>query len=249
MRLRGQRQVWLGIAMAAVAACCALALSPVSRDDRGDYAFVAHATGLGLDNAGIFIVLLFCAGLIAPEYGGVLRGVFVRPVLRHEYVLAKLLAGLCYAVAIMATVAGVAWGIVYAMGDRSGVTYGGELLYSHSEMLWTYFAGLAFSMFPWAAMVAFGVLVSACARGAVQAAAYAVGIWVALEAVKYPLRMDKYVFTTWLAQPMQAFAVRAGGAEFHGQDAWVAGGLISLASFAVFACGAIVALQRRNLTR
>jgi hypothetical protein len=221
----------------------------VSRDDRGDYGFVAHATGLGLNNVGIFIVLLFCAGLIAPEYGGVLRGVLVRPVLRHEYVLAKVLAGVIYAVAVMAAVAGAAWGILYVLGDRSGVTYGGELLYSHSEMLRSYFLGMAISLLPWAALVAFGVFVSACARGGVQAAGYAAGLWVALEAVKYPLRIERFVFTTWLAQPMQAFAVRAGGAEFHGQDALLVGSAVSLASLALFVAGAVIAVQRRNLTR
>ena len=83
-----------------------LRIHPVVRDGAGDYGFIAYVTPMALNLLGFLFLLVYCAGLVSSELGsGTICLVLVRPLRRCEFVIAKLLMGMTYAVMLAATVA------------------------------------------------------------------------------------------------------------------------------------------------
>jgi ABC-2 type transport system permease protein len=194
-------------------------------DGRSDYGFIAYATQLALNLVGLFLVLMFTASLIASETGsGSVRTVLVRPIRRGEFMAAKFLTGAAYAAAILAAAALPAWILAAAFGDLSGVSYGGEMLHTNLEMLQAYALGALAALLPLLAAVAYGLMMSTIAAGAGRAMAAAVGIWLVVDAIKYPLGIDAFLFTSYMEAPWRVFSDRADGlaAEWWNSLRWCA---------------------------
>lgn len=222
---------------------------PLERDGQGDYDFIAGATAVALDSLGLLLVLAFSAALIASELGaGSIRLALVRPLHRYEFVVAKLLLGMSYAV-LLALVAGVAsWAMAYALGDVRGVSYGGELVYTAEEMRETYLLGLLLTLAPLWAAVAFAVMLSTLTRSAAAAVTGTIGIWLVADLTKHPLGIHHYVFTTYVESPLQVFAQKCDAYTLPWFPmAWYCLGT-SAVVFVVCAAVSIYVLDRRNLT-
>lgn len=223
-------------------------LHPLSRDGESAYRFIAFATPTALNLLGLFLVLSFCASLVSGETGtGSIRLLLTRPLLRHEFIIAKLLIGLTYAFTLSLLVAIAAWGIGMAFGSVAGIEYGGEMLYTGGTMLKAYLLGFALHLAPQFAFVSYAVMISTFMKSNASSVITSIGIWLVLDAVKYPLHIADFLFATYVDTPWQCFRAQCDGmtAEWGASLYWCLG--TSLVAASIFSIAAIVALQRRNL--
>ena len=243
------RTTYAGPLLVLLAVFAAMLQSPLERDGLSDYRFVYDATTMALGVLGLFLIVIFCSGLIASELGrGSIRLMLVRPLRRVEFLLAKLLLGATFAVLLL-LVAGVAsWTLAALLGEVHGVEYGGETLYTSAGMAGTYAAAAAFSLFPLLALVAFALLMSTLTRSSAAAIGGSIGLWLLLDLVKNPLGIQPYVFTTYL-EPWQVFAQRSDGFPEMG---WMPDNPVYMVGVSVLWLVLLVALaaavlQRRSL--
>jgi ABC-2 type transport system permease protein len=224
-------------------------IHPVARDGQSDYAFIASATGLTLHLAGLVFLLVFCASLVSSEMStGVVRMVLVRPIRRSEFLAAKILAGISYALLLSAVVAATSWTLVLLRGDLTGVGFGGEVLFTNRQMVLAYAYGAALSLLPQCAAVAYAVFVSTLTRKPATAVGGAIGVWLAADMMKNPLGVAPYLFTTYFEQPWQLFTDRANGLDmplWSSGATW--GAATSVAAFILFSALAAMVFRRRNL--
>jgi len=243
------RQAWAGpLVLLAVLAAAPL-MHPITRDGRSDYDFIALVTPATLNLLGFLMLLAGSASLMAQEIGsGSIRLFLVRPVRRSEYLLAKFLAGATYAAMLTAIVAAGTWAIAWALGELNGVAFGGELVHTGEDMAVAYAVGALLSLFPMLAGVACALLASACSRSSGTAVTATVGLWLAVDMVKHPLGIDRYVFTTYLEAPWQVFVNRCDGldAAWWPMAGWCAG--VSLCTAVPALALAVLVLHRRNFT-
>ncbi len=223
-------------------------LNPLTGGGENAYRFIAFATPTALNLLGLFLVLSFCASLVSGETGtGSIRLLLTRPLLRHEFIVAKLLIGLTYAFTLSLLVAVVAWGIGITFGSISGIEYGGEMLFTGGAMLRAYLLGFALNLAPQFAFVSYAVMVSTFMKSNAASVVTAIGIWLVLDAVKYPLGIAPVLFASYVDTPWECFRNQCDGltAEWGESVYWCLG--TSLIAAAIFSTAAIVALQRRNL--
>lgn len=225
----------------------ALLARPISRDSVSDYAFVSFTTVTLLHGLGLFVTLIYCSGLVASEYTGTLRVVMVRPLHRYEFLLAKLLHGMTYALALTVITAVAAWGLAWTFGDLRDVGSGGEQAFSASQMRSAYLLGALASLPPQWAAVAFALLVSVCVRNALSAAVLTVGLWLLMDFAKYPLHLDGMLFSSYLETPWGVFEAHCDGLDAPWLAAIREGLLASLAGIGICFGAAALTFQRRNL--
>jgi ABC-type transport system involved in multi-copper enzyme maturation permease subunit len=221
---------------------------PLARDGAADYRFVAYATRAAVNVLGLIMLVAYAASVISTEIGsGTACMSLLRPVRRHEFVAAKLLLTFTYAALIAVVAGGTSWAIAAVFGDLTGVSYGGEAVYSNLSMVKAYLLGLVLAFFPLCASAAYGVMVSSTTRSTGAAVGTAVGVWVALDVVKYPLGIAPFLFSSWVEAPWDVFAGRADGLD----PAWLPDAAIvvavSLVWTVVFSAAAAFFVWRRNL--
>ncbi len=218
------------------------------KDGLNDYGYVAHATGIALDMLGLVLVLTYCAGLVSSELGaGTIRTVLVRPIRRTEFLAAKVLLGMTYAVLITATAAVFSWGVALVFGDLSGVSYGGEVIYTAGRMRNAYLMGMLLMLAPLFAAVNYAIMISTVTRNTAAAIGSALGIWIALDIVKHPLGIAPYLFTSYFETPWAVFTGYCDVLEVS----WFPDArnclLASAVSTGVFAAVASYVITNRNL--
>jgi len=243
-----QALTYIGPVLVVLAVLCMPLVRRVARDGTSDYAFIAYATPMALNLLGLLVLLAYCASQVAAELGsGTIRMVLVRPLRRHEFLLAKLLLGMTYAVLLTFSAAATSWATVLAFGDLGGVSYGGEVIYTSGAMLTTYLVAAGLSLLPLFAAVAYATMISTFTRSTGAAVGAAVGIWLLVDIVKYPLRIAPLVFSTYIEAPWQVFANRCGGFEASWSPDALYGAATSAAWSTVLVSLAMLALARRNL--
>ena len=243
-----RRFTYVGLILIVIAVLSALFMRPVTRDGQGDYAFIAYATPIALNLLGLFLLVTYCSGLVSTELGsGSICLALVRPVRRHEFLIAKLLLGITYAAMLTAAVAVSAWGIALAFGELSGVTYGGEAVFTAVDMIEAYLFGALLVLAPQAAVAAYSIMISTLTRSTGAAIGSAVGILLMVDIVKYPLRIAPFVFSTYIETPWSVFASYCDGldARWFPDSAYVL--LASIAYTIAFTAIAILSLSRRDL--
>ncbi|MCC6144523.1 MAG: ABC transporter permease subunit [Candidatus Hydrogenedentes bacterium] len=226
-----------------------LAYEPISRDGVSDYAFIAYVTPLALDSVGLILLLLFSASLVSPELGsGNIRQILVRPLLRHEYLIAKFLLGCTYATVLTVAVGVLSWAAAAGFGEVRGVTFGGELVYSWWEMLRAYLYGAALGLLPLSAAVAFALFISTVTRSTAAAMTLVIGLWIVVDLLKYRFGVARFLFSSYIEQVWQVFILRCDGIN----ESWMpmvfycAGS--SIGACVLFLILAIWALDRRDLS-
>ena len=242
------RATYVGPVLVVLAVIGTLALRPVERDGASDYGFVASATPLALDLVGLLLLLVYCAGLVSTELNsGVIRMVLVRPLRRTEFVAAKLLLGMTYAVALTVLVGLTSWSLAFALGELAGVNYGGEVIYTAGQMRNAYLLGMLLGLAPQFAAVAYAVMISTFTRNTGAAIGIAIGLWITLDTLKHPLHIAPYLFSTYLETPWHVFAARCEVLD----AAWFPEAtyclITSAAALVLFTSIAGYALSRRNL--
>lgn len=242
------RFIWLLAALLIATVWLMPAVHPVSRDGAAGYRFVAYATRVAVNLPGLLVLVACSASLISTELSsGTARAMLLRPLRRHEFVAAKLLLAFTYAGAIVVVSGAAAWVVAALFGQITGVSYGGEAVYSNLSMARAYLLGMVLAVFPLCAAGAYGVMVSSLTRSPAAAVGASIGALVVLDVVKHPLRIAPFLFSSWVEAPWNVFAGRADGLN----PDWLPEALllvaVSLAWTAVFAFIAALAMSRRNL--
>ena len=239
---------YAGAMLVIVAVLCTPLARPLSRDGVSDYAFIAYATPLAVNVLGLFVLLVFCAGLVVSEVGsGSIRMVLTRPLRRGEFIAAKLMLGMTYAVLLTLCAAAASWTIALVFGELRGVSFGGEVVYTSNEMVRVYLAGVFLSLFPLFAAAGFAVMMSSLTRSASASIGGTIGLWILIDIVKHPLHAAPFVFSTYLEDPWHVFASQCDGMDASWfPRAWYMIGASAL-SLLAFSLVAGAALSRRNL--
>lgn len=212
------------------------------------YAFIAYAVPLALNLLGLLMILLFTSALISGELNsGVIRLILVRPIRRWEYVAAKFLTALTYAVALALVASVAAWAFPLTRNTLTGVAIGREVIHTNFEMRNTYLLALAVSLLPLSAAIAYALLISAIVPNPGAAAGLTVGIWIVVDLVKNPLQITPYLFTSHLDRAWTVFAAKADGLNSGWQETFVPCAAVSLPAAVVFLSLTILIVQLRNL--
>ena len=166
-----QKYTYVGPLLVILAVLAVLARQLNFQEQAGGYGFILMATELALHVLGMTMLLIYAAGLISGDLAsGSIRVMLVRPLRRHEYVFAKLLHGMTYAVLLTALAGALSWGAAAAVGSLHGALYGGELIHSGGAMLRAYLFGALLGLLPQWAAVSYALCISACTRSPVAAA-------------------------------------------------------------------------------
>lgn len=242
------KSTFLGPLIVILAVLAAPLVHPIEAGGASDYGFIAYATPMALNLLGFFILLIYCAGLVSNELSsGTICMVLIRPLRRREFLAAKLLMGMTYAVALSVLAALTAWILAYVLGDLTGVRYGGEVIHTDAEMRLTFGAALLLNLLPQFAAVAYAIFISTCTRSTGAAIGSAVGIWLLADAVKYPLRIAPFLFSSYMESSWQVFSDRCNALNAQWLPSAQYGALASLLSMALFFSLAVYILSRRNL--
>jgi len=226
----------------------AAAASPLFRGAPYSYAFAGYATSAALNHLGFLMLLGFSATLVASERSqGTLRLLLVRPVHRHELLLAKFCLAGVYAAILVLTTALAAWALPMALGELVGVSFGGELIYADRAMRQAYGMGMLLAMLPLLAAAACALCVSVFARNSATAVLVTLGGWLTLEVVKHPLGISRFVMTTYLETPWRVFASHADGVPAEWMPEAAACAVVSLVTIALALTVATAVFRRKNL--
>jgi len=239
---------YLGPLLLLAATISMAAVCPIERDGAGDYAFVAYALPLVLNLLGLIVLLIYCASLVSSELGqGTICSMLLRPLRRHEFIIAKILLGMSYATLLTVEVSLAGWFLVVLLGDLTGISFGGEAIHTHFEMVNAFTVGAVLSLLPQFGAVVFAIMISTMTRSTGTAAGASVGIWLLVDLVKNPLQIAPFVFSSYVESSWRVFSDRCNGLSSE----WFpdAGYLIvtSLVSIFLFAAVAIIVMSRRNL--
>lgn len=245
-----QRITYLGPALVLLVVLLALSIHPMARDGVSDYDFIGFATPLALNMLGFVLLLLFGATQISAEMGsGVIRTILVRPLLRHEYGIAKFLIVVTYALALTVTAAVTAWLLVLVFGDMVGIAYGGEVVYTDRDMRHTYLIGLGMNLLPQLAAAAFALMISTFTRNAGAASAITLGIWIVTDIAKHPFKIAPYLFTSYTETSWFVFQERCDALAIAAfPPAYYLLAATSATTAAVCLIIALLVLQRRNFS-
>ncbi|HOE66828.1 MAG TPA: ABC transporter permease [Candidatus Hydrogenedentes bacterium] len=221
---------------------------PIGHNARSDYGYIAFATSSTLDVAGLAILLVFVTAQVAGEFSsGAIRLTLVRPILRYEYLAAKTLLGMTYAVVLTLLTAVGAWTVAFAFGDILGVSFGGDMRHATGEMGLAYAYGVGLALLPQWASVAYAVFIATLVRGTGAAMGTAAGIWILVEMIKYRLKIAPFLFSSYLQAPWQPFTDMANGFTPQWMPMAWSCSVVSVGAFVLFFALAVLALYRRNL--
>ncbi len=243
------RATFVGPALLLLLMAGALFVHPVVRDEKSDYDFIAYAVPSAINVLGILLILSHSAASVSGELSsGTIRLVLVRPLRRGEFILAKSLAGFSYAALITALAASSAWTAAWVLGDLTGVRFGGDVLYTDRDMRVAFLIATGLNLPPQFAAVAYAVFVSTCIRNPASAVIVAIGTWILVDAVKYPLGIAPYVFSSYLDSSWQPFSERCMGIESEFSRTALYGIGVSIVSMTLFLAGAVMVLSRKDLS-
>jgi hypothetical protein len=178
---------------------------------------------------------------------GVVRHVLVRPLHRHEFLAAKLLLGMSYALAITLTTGVASWLLAVAFGDVTAISYGGDVVYTASDMLYTYSFAVLLGLFPQCATVAYALMISCITRSTAAAVTSAIGIWFVTDIVKHRMHLSSFLFSSYLESPWQVFKDRCDGLDTSWFPMATHAMLASAGAVLVFGAAALYFFQRRDL--
>lgn len=221
---------------------------PIQQDSDSDYDFLAYVLPLSINIFGHFMTLIYAASLISVELNnGSIRMVLTRPIRRREYFAAKALHGITYVVALNAIALATAWCLVHILGNLSGIYFGDELIFTDGEMRQSLLMTMGFSFLPQCATVAFALLLSTTTRNTTAAIGAAIGCWLFIETLKYPLNISRYVYSTYAELPWAIFSDRCNAfdSSFLPQGYWGIG--VSLVYILIFSGVGLFILGRRNI--
>lgn len=211
-----QRFIYISGAFVLLASLSTLGISAVHKDQSSDYDYVVRATSLTMNWLIPLMTIIFGALSLSAEYtSGALRFMLVRPLRRVEYLYAKILVTVFYAVTLTALAVTAAWVVIVLKGDLAGVYYGGEVLFTNMEIVRDYALGCLTYLLPLSAAATYAVFLSTVVRNTGTAVGSAIGLWVVFDALKYPLRLEQFMFTSYTEFPWRVFVQHCQGIDSY----------------------------------
>ena len=207
------------VGIAAVCAACAVVFLSTEAYDRSTlsgWAYVALAMQGGFADVGVIFIGLFSAMLLADETGtGTARMVLASPIRRREFYLAKVLTGFGY----MMVLSGIALGVSMALGagryEYGAVSDAIGLIYPAREVIRCFLVAFFASWLPLAAVVSFGILVSAVTDKAGLAIGIVLGALIFGETLKHFVHIGPFLFTTYVPAAWAVFHDVAQGVDYE----------------------------------
>ncbi len=238
---------WFGPAFVLLSVAAAVYAHPIARDGSSDLDFVGYAVPASLNLIGFLMLLIYSAGLVAGEVErGTARTVLVQPLHRSEFLAAKFLNAMSYAILLTLLATLAAWALAAALGEVTGIEFGGELIYTTQEMNTAFALALLLNFVPYMTGAAYAVMVSTLTRRSATAVAATVGGWLIVEYAKHALRLDRFIFSTYLDQSWIVFSDRCKGLDTPFFPGAAIGLAVCAVWFALFVTIAFVAMHRRN---
>lgn len=238
---------YFGPGFVLLAVIATLLIHPVTSDGVSDLEFIGVAVPAALNIVGFLMLIIYAAGLVAGEIeSGAIRTVLVRPLRRWEFLTAKLLNAVTYAVLLNLTGVLGAWIVVAVKGEASGIDFGGELMYTSQEMNVAMLIAALLNLAPHLTAAAYAVMISSLVRRSATAIAAAVGGWLLVDYMKHAMRFDEFIFSTYLDQGWIVYADRCKGLATPFVPEAYYGLAVSAAWFALFTGIAFAVIRRRN---
>ncbi|MBI5094065.1 MAG: ABC transporter permease subunit [Candidatus Hydrogenedentes bacterium] len=242
-----QRHVYLGPALVLFVVVCAPLQYSLGGEHSNGFGFVAYATSI-VNVLGLILILSYSASLVSSELSsGAIRNVMVRPLYRHEFLAAKLLLGMSYALLITLTTGAASWAIAKGFGDVTAVSYGGEVIYTAYDMVRSYCLAVALALVPLSAGVAYAITVSCLTRSTAAAVTGSIGIWLVVDIVKHRLHISAFLFSSYLESPWQVFKDRCDGLDSAWFPMATHAMLASVGALLVFCAAAVAIFRRKDL--
>jgi len=167
-------------------------------------------------DVGLIFIAIFSAMLIAEETGfGTARLVLSSPVLRWELYLAKVLMGLLYMLVMFVTSLVLSIFLGSLKFQFGNITDSVGLIYGVKEVIGNFLLAFSLDMMPMAALVMYGVFISAIARKSGQAIAVVIGTIILIETAKHFIDIGPYVFTTYRGFSWGIFHHIAQGVDYQ----------------------------------
>jgi hypothetical protein len=170
----------------------------------------------------------------------------VRPIRRSEFLAAKLLNAMTYALLLAVTGTMASWALVAFRGEASGIDFGGELMFSGQEMNVSLLVAALLNLACLLTAAAFAVMMSVLARRSATAISGAIGLWLVVEYTKHAFHFGEFIFSSYLDFGWMVFGDRCSGLA----TPFAPGAYYALAVcavwFALFTGIAFVAMRRRN---
>jgi ABC-type transport system involved in multi-copper enzyme maturation permease subunit len=165
---------------------------------------------------GLICIAVFASMLIAEETAfGTVRTVLSSPVLRWEFYVAKVLAGLLYAMvmSIASLIISACLGAVNYQFSNVADSIG--VIYSQKQVLVNFLMAFFLSWIPLAALVMYGIFVSTIVKKSGQAVAVTIGTIYLIDFTKHVIGIDAYIFTKHINFPWRIFNQVTQGVDYQ----------------------------------
>jgi len=224
-------------------------IRPVIRDGRGDYDFIATAMTATVCTPGFLLLLVWMAVWTASDLAdGTARSLLIRPIRRSDYLLAKYAAGLMLGTVMSGLALVTAWLMMWMLGDTTGVAYGGEVVFTSDQLVVSGLLAFVATVFALWAGCAVAVLAGVLTRHPGPAAVLTLLMWLTLELVKYPMGIDRWVFTTSLETAWQGFGDLCRGMDAPLGRTVVRAVVTALPVIVICPAVAVAVFHQRDLT-
>ncbi len=222
---------------------------PIANDDESDYAFIAYSVPMALNLVGVIMLMLYCSTLISADLGsGTIRTILVRPLRRRDYFFSKLLMGFTYTLVLITLAALTAWLLAFILGNLTGIHFGDEIIYTDSDMRTGFLLALLLSLMPLFTTVTYALMISTFTRSNVAAVSTSIGLWIVVDFLKQPLRIQTFFFSTYLESAWEMFADRCDALDTDWQPIAQQSALVCFSSAFLFIIISLIVLSRRNLS-
>ncbi|MBN1515038.1 ABC transporter permease subunit [Candidatus Sumerlaeota bacterium] len=187
-----QRFPWLAVFLVALAAFLIAHNidSMMTAMDLTGYRVLILGATLGCSSFIPMLVIIFGSTLVASEVAaGTTRLALARPVTRFEFMTAKVMIGLTFAMMLMAAYFAT---IVLATPEQfayEAVVDEGEVLASQSRLIGALAIAFLGTLFQLTAALAYGMMMSVLARGLINAIGAAIGIFIGVDVFKHVLQI------------------------------------------------------------
>ena len=199
---------------------CSLGFQHVTEEgELTGFAFLANSVQVAVTSLIPIFILIYASTLIAWETSyGRYRDLLSRPLSRSEFLLAKILVGAFYLLCLLAVnlIAGLL--MAKAKYGFHPLKDGDMVLVTRLRFLATLCIGYFFVLFPLAAILAFGFLVSTLSRSLVGALGFSLGLYIGVEPFKFlislgSVRLDHFLFSSYLDEPFKVLTNLAVGID------------------------------------
>jgi ABC-2 type transport system permease protein len=210
------------------------------------WGYVGFSMQLAYSDIVPIFVVVFSSLLLSEETGaGTIRSVLAAPVHRWELYLAKAVIGLVYMMVL--TTAALLFSILLgavnypfgAVGDAFGE------IYTREQAVRSLIAAQALSWIPMAALVMYGLLISAIVRSPGAAVASGISLLIVIDLTKHLVGIDPYIFTRHINFPWLTLQQIAQGMGYQwAPEVWNMISLSGISAAVTFVAGLVLFVRQ-----